>query len=486
MLRCAIAFFACVLAAPLAYAQSGGTPGWPKVFEVTADKLNLRAGIGQNYRVLITVKRGDLLVGEEEQVGWIRVRPPKGIRCYVSRDFIDGGVGGPGKVNADHVNLRPTAGTTHPPLLQLNRGDSVRVLGESEGWYEIEAPQAVLCWGTKDHLRETGPWTGRENTVDVVGGGELPRGADRGPTPGGVGEHPTGTRDPGGATEHPGGTKDPGGVAEHPTGTRDPGGVAEHPGGTKDPGGVAEHPTGTRDPGGVAEHPTGTRDPGGVAEHPGGAGEHPSGTEQPVPGGTGVEEGLPLDPDAGIEPGGTSGPVEELPPVADSGRASFEEGMRLTRIEDEKEVRDQDFRAAIRQFEIALVAGLPPDLKLRAEVEMRRLQTNQKILDELRSQDREIRAISEAEKRRQREAARDRREPDWVAQGWVDGVGKIINRPAAHKLVKGKKTLYFLSSIRFNLNDFHGKRVGVRGKIVDAPGWEYKVIIVDEIQVLGD
>ena len=68
----------------------------------------------------------------------------------------------------------------------------------------------------------------------------------------------------------------------------------------------------------------------------------------------------------------------------------------------------------------------------------------------------------------------------------MDGVGKLINRPSAHKLIKGKKTLFFLNSLKVNLNDYHGKRVGVRGKIVDAPGWDYRVIIVEDIAVLGE
>lgn len=473
-------------------AQEGGATGYPRVFQVKPDKLNLRAGIGQNYKILVTVRQGDQLVGEEEQVGWVRVRPPKGIRCYVSRDFVDGVSGGSGTVNADHVNLRPTPSTTHPPLLQLNRGDSVRIVGEVEGWYEIEAPPAVACWASKEQLIEVGSWTGREATVDVTGGGILPdnsgggRSTDATPGDTGSGSTASGTVDPGPGTtgtEVPGGTTDPSAGA----GTTQVQPPVDH--------GTAEHPT----PGGATTETVAETTPGstGTAETPAGGTTTP-GNDRPT-GGTDLGTATPTGegagttdrPDAGTDVG-TDIETRETPPDSfdrtptSPGAASFQEGVRLARAEDEKEVRDQDYRAAMRQFEIALAAGLSPEETLRADVELKRMGSSQKILDELRSQDREIRAISEAERRRQRDEARKRQVQPFVAEGYVDSVGKVIRRPAAHKLMKGKRTLYFLTSIKFNLDDYIGKRIGIRGKIIDSPGWDFRTVIVEELEVLGE
>lgn len=446
-------------------AQERNAAGYPKVFEVVPDKLNLRAGIGQNYKVLLTVQKGDQLVGEEEQVGWVRIRAPKGIHCFVSRDFVDAAGAGGGTVNADHVNLRPTPSTTHPPLLQLNKGDKISVVREVEGWFEIEAPAAVPCWATKEMLREVGPSTGREATIDVTGGGTLPDNSGGAKTVGKT-EGPRTPESGGTGTESPPPTKTP--EEEHPKHVAETGNGGTESGGTP-PAGTGET-THVPETGGT-----------GAVETPAGANEtHTPEAGGATPAGTGTES-TPAAGTATAPPAGTT----EIP-AASPGRSSLDEGLRLMRIEDEKEARDQDYEPAIRQFEIAMGAGLSSEERVGAEAELRRMESAQKILEELRVQNREIRAISDAEKRRRMEEARKHQPAPFLAEGYVDSVGKLINRPAMHKLVKAKRMLYFLSSMKYNLNDYVGKRVGIRGKVLDAPGWEWKVVIVDELEVLGN
>ena len=64
-------------------------------------------------------------------------------------------------------------------------------------------------------------------------------------------------------------------------------------------------------------------------------------------------------------------------------------------------------------------------------------------------------------------------------------MGVVINRPATHKLYKGKEVLYMLKSDTINLDDYWGLYVGVQGTVVPAPqGWNHDIIEVTEITIL--
>jgi len=78
--------------------------------------------------------------------------------------------------------------------------------------------------------------------------------------------------------------------------------------------------------------------------------------------------------------------------------------------------------------------------------------------------------------------------PAFDCFGWLESEGKYIGRPAAHKVTKGGKTLFFLKSGSpdINLDDYYGQYVGVKGNIVDNKGIEAKTIIVNKIQLLNE
>lgn len=72
----------------------------------------------------------------------------------------------------------------------------------------------------------------------------------------------------------------------------------------------------------------------------------------------------------------------------------------------------------------------------------------------------------------------------YVAQGWIEGMGNFIGRPATHKLTSGGKMLFFLKSDKYELDAYAGKLVGINGKVTQTDGWETKVIDVTQIDIL--
>ena len=67
--------------------------------------------------------------------------------------------------------------------------------------------------------------------------------------------------------------------------------------------------------------------------------------------------------------------------------------------------------------------------------------------------------------------------------GKVDDLGKIFNRQGTHKLIKGKKTLYYLKSETLDLNRFIYDRVCIVGKLFELGNSPYPLITVEQIKV---
>ncbi len=68
------------------------------------------------------------------------------------------------------------------------------------------------------------------------------------------------------------------------------------------------------------------------------------------------------------------------------------------------------------------------------------------------------------------------------AQGFIDDLGKIVNRQGTHKLIRGKKILYYLKSKDINLNHYVYQNVCVTGSRIDSENSPYPVIDVEQIK----
>jgi len=148
------ALLLCLLAAlPLAAEDT-----YPYVAEVTCDRLNVRAGIGENYRILTTAVRGERFVALSERTGWVKVEPTDKVVAWVNKKYVERAADGSGIANGDRIQLRPTADQNHPPMGQLDKGNKVEILGEEGGWYKVRPPAGSDCWGKKEFLKFVSPY----------------------------------------------------------------------------------------------------------------------------------------------------------------------------------------------------------------------------------------------------------------------------------------------------------------------------------------
>lgn len=155
---------------------------YPYVVEVSCERLNVRAGIGENYRILTTAQRGDRFVALEERLGWVKVEPTAKIACWVNRKFVERAADGFGVAKGDRIQLRATADQNHPPMGQLDKGDKVEILAEEGGWLKVRPPSGSDCWAKKEYLKFVSSYDDEYKKRAEKEAGEKQAEADRGQT----------------------------------------------------------------------------------------------------------------------------------------------------------------------------------------------------------------------------------------------------------------------------------------------------------------
>ncbi len=105
---------------------------------VQADALNVREGAGVNFRVLTTLKKGDVVKvlgtsGEWSQIAaWVSTK-------YLSIPPLKGRV----ESGADNLNIRSGPGTSYPIVDKAQTGDIVTLIEKSGDWYKIAPDKYV-------------------------------------------------------------------------------------------------------------------------------------------------------------------------------------------------------------------------------------------------------------------------------------------------------------------------------------------------------
>ena len=128
----------------------------PYVGEVAVDVLNVRSGPSTNYYVVTRLHGGHVrVVGEESS--WLAVVPPEGCFSLIAAEYVDRGDGVHGVVNGDNVRVRAgseLSSHSYAVQLKLDRGASVKVLGEADEQYlKIEPPAGATLWVSGEHIR---------------------------------------------------------------------------------------------------------------------------------------------------------------------------------------------------------------------------------------------------------------------------------------------------------------------------------------------
>lgn len=147
----AVLFAVLLLASPIAlFAQDAGQDKFEPVYAtVLENKVNIRAGQGLNFEILGQLNKGDTVMVIGRERTWHKIKLPPQALCFIHKDYIEGGV-----VKAGKLRARAGCGLNFNILGILQRGEVVDILEEDGDWLRITPPEGSAGWIKKDYLRE--------------------------------------------------------------------------------------------------------------------------------------------------------------------------------------------------------------------------------------------------------------------------------------------------------------------------------------------
>ncbi len=112
---------------------------------VNQNSVYVRCGPAESYYPMLKLDKGARVTVVGLKLDWLKITPPEGSFCYISKAFVDrNGDGTQGKVNKDSVNVRAGSALNSlkvVPLCQLSVGMEVKILGEQDEYFKIAPPE---------------------------------------------------------------------------------------------------------------------------------------------------------------------------------------------------------------------------------------------------------------------------------------------------------------------------------------------------------
>jgi uncharacterized protein YgiM (DUF1202 family) len=196
-----------------------------------------------------------------------------------------------------------------------------------------------------------------------------------------------------------------------------------------------------------------------------------------------------VEPYAGqaVEPGNTTTGPGKTPdvPVKNDFREELAQARALYDAELEKPIGERDFTSVEAVFQKMAETSDDATVKEKAQMLLEQIALERRATaDHLAA----MRKIEEQHKRDLENITKGPAKPPFVAQGYLQDTGVLITKYGTHRLVIGRKPVYWLKAAdpQMNLDKFRAKLVGIRGVIQDVEGTEEKLIVIEEVELIGD
>ena len=125
---------------------------FPFLAQAQFDNVNIRSGQGTGFEKVAQLNKGDEVVVVEESYSWYKVKLPKSADSFIHSQFMRILSEHFAEVTANRVNIRAGAGTDHTVLGQVDKGAHVYLIAQVGEWYKIEPAEDSYGWVTKDFL----------------------------------------------------------------------------------------------------------------------------------------------------------------------------------------------------------------------------------------------------------------------------------------------------------------------------------------------
>ena len=126
---------------------------FPFLGEITADKVQVRAGQHQNFEPIGTVNKGEEVVVVGKNFSWYKIKLPPQAESYISANYVEYLRDDIAQVKGTRVNVRAGKDTKFSILGQADKGQLVKVTERFLDWYKIEPLDNTCGWVSEDYLK---------------------------------------------------------------------------------------------------------------------------------------------------------------------------------------------------------------------------------------------------------------------------------------------------------------------------------------------
>jgi uncharacterized protein YgiM (DUF1202 family) len=125
---------------------------FPFLAQVSKKAVNVRAGANTNFEQIAKLNEGDTVVVLARSFDWYKIQLPTTAKSYLRADYLKIGSNGKSELVGDNVNIRAVANSDSSSLGVLKKGDLVKVIKQTNGWWQIEPPAQASGWVRQDFL----------------------------------------------------------------------------------------------------------------------------------------------------------------------------------------------------------------------------------------------------------------------------------------------------------------------------------------------
>jgi len=124
---------------------------------ITGERVNIRAGAGQNYYPVTQLDAGTIVKVYDDLYGWYKIDPPAGSFSYIKQEYVDADPSGKtGSVKGGKVRVRaPSPGgplKSYRTQDTLEDGATIEILGVEGEWYKIKPTPNAKLYVKKDFV----------------------------------------------------------------------------------------------------------------------------------------------------------------------------------------------------------------------------------------------------------------------------------------------------------------------------------------------
>ena len=138
---------------------------------VTASQLNVRSGPSTAYSIVHVLRQGETVEVIGESDGWYQIRLKDGRVGWSSGQYLNLNSQSAARratVTASQLNVRSGPSTAYSIVHVLRQGETVEVIGESDGWYQIRLKDGRVGWSSGQYLNLNSQSVARQAKVDAV------------------------------------------------------------------------------------------------------------------------------------------------------------------------------------------------------------------------------------------------------------------------------------------------------------------------------